>query len=332
MKILITGMMKVQAQHPRPGFFGSGIVALNEALKKAGHSVDWRKIEYGEKLDQYKLLILGLGAIGDFSNQFLYQIISASRYDNVLYLIDDWRANKALAGIRDNELFRDFLLKNGTGKHVDRDVIVRDQRKLEKLREKMFRKKTNLLGSFFEFGDRSIILEGTPFTSTMSYDPSSFLYKYRLEKAEVEMPKKRYQQWIYGSLADHSRWHKKLGATWPIVAHLRKNGNFLSEPELLQRYAASTGMLAPCYQASGSGWWRPRYIHAARCRTPMHGDKSEASGFHRDYYKDVTQIEEMTVQQRREFAADQFDMVMKAIPSWKHVVEKIDTIVRKAAK
>lgn len=332
MRILLSGMMKVQAQNPRPGFFGSGIVALNEALKKAGHSVDWRKIEYGEKLDQYKLLILGLGAIGDFSNQFLYQIISASRYDNVLYLIDDWRANKALAGIRDNELFRDFLLKNGTGKHVDRAVIVKDQKKLEKLRADMFRKKTNLLGSFFEFGDRSIILNETPFDSVMGYDPSSFLYKYRLEKAKVEIPKNRIKRWIYGSLADHSRWHKKLGAEWPIVAHLRKNGNFLSEPELLQRYAESTGMLAPCYQASGSGWWRPRYIHAARTLTPMHGDKDEASGFHRDYYKDVCQIEEMSKQQRKDFAEDQHDMVMKAIPKWGDVVEKINSIVKKAVK
>ena len=332
MKILITGMMKVQAQNPRPGFFGSGIVALNEALKKAGHSVDWRKIEYGENLDQYKLLILGLGAIGDFSNQFLYQIISASRYDNALYLIDDWRANKALAGIRDNELFRDFLLKNGTGKHVDRDVIVRDQKKLERLRENMFRRKTNLLGSFFEFGDRKIILEGTPFTSTMSYDPSSFLYKYRLLKAEVEIPKKRIERWIYGSLGDHSRWHKKLGAEWPIVAHLRKNGNFLTEPELLQRYAESAGMLAPCYQASGSGWWIPRYIHAARVLTPMHGDKSEASGFGKGYYRDVTVIEGMSPKSRREFAAEQHDIVMKAIPPWNDVVEKINSIVKKAVK
>lgn len=332
MKILLSGMMKVQARHPRPGFFGSGIVALNEALKKAGHSVDWRKIEYGEKLDQYKLLILGLGAIGDFSNQFLYQIIAASRYDNVLYLIDDWRANKALSGIRDNELFRDFLLKNGTGKHVNRDMIVKDQKKLEKLREEMFRRKTNLLGSFFEFGDRSIILEGTPFTSTTSYDPSSFLYKYRLEKAEVDIPENRMKRWIYGSLADHSRWHSKLGATWPIVAHLRKNGNFLTEPELLQRYATSTGMLAPCYQASGSGWWRPRYIHAARTLTSMHGDESEANGFGEGYYRDVAEIEAMSKNQRREFATVQHELVMKAIPSWNHVVEKLNSIVKKAVK
>jgi GNAT superfamily N-acetyltransferase len=215
---------------------------------------------------------------------------------------------------------------------VDRDVIVRDQKKLERLRENMFRRKTNLLGSFFEFGDRSIILEGTPFTSTMGYDPSSFLYKYRLLKAEVEIPKKRIERWIYGSLADHSRWHKKLGAEWPIIAHLRKNGNFLTEPELLQRYAESAGMLAPCYQASGSGWWRPRYIHAARVLTPMHGDKSEASGFGKGYYRDVTVIEGMSPKSRREFAAEQHDIVMKAIPSWNDVVEKINTIVKKAVK
>ena len=64
----------------------------------------------------------------------------------------------------------------------------------------------------------------------------------------------------------------------------------------------------------------------------MHGDKSEASGFGKGYYRDVTVIEGMSPKSRREFAAEQHDIVMKAIPSWNDVVEKINTIVKKAVK
>jgi len=332
MKILISGMMKVQARAPRPGFFGSGIVALNEALTQLKHKVDWRKIEYNEDLRQYDLLILGLGALGDFSNSFLYQIIRASEYDNVLFLIDDWRANGALRGIRDNDIFREFLFKNATGKHVDPAIIKKDQKLLEKLREKMFRRKTNLIGSFFEFGDRKIILEDTPFKSTFSYDPSSFLYKYRLLKEDIEPPSSRIKRWIYGSLGDHHRWEKKLGAEWPIVCHMRKHGNFLTEPALIREYAKSTGVLAPMYQASGSGWWRPRYIHAARVRTPMHGDESECSGFGKDYYWSVGHIEGMSKKQRREFAELQHTLVMKAVPSWNDTKANINEIMCEHAR
>lgn len=332
MRILLTGMMKVQARALRPGFFGSGIVALHAALCKAKHTVEWRKISYAEKgLQKYDLLILGLGALGDFSNQFLYQIIHASQYDNVLYLIDDWRANGALRGLRDNDIFRDFLFKNGTGKHVDPAIIKKDRKLLEKLREKMFRKKTNLLGSFFEFGNRSIILEDTPFTDVMGYDPSSFLYNYRLKQEKIVQPARRITRWIYGSLNDHKRWHRKLGAEWPIVVHMRKYGNFLTETELLQEYVKSTGMLAPMYQASGSGWWRPRYIHAAYCRTPMHGDETECGGFGSSYYESVNEIELMSRLQLRDFANLQHTLVMKSIPSWDHVVDSIHEIVEEAA-
>jgi len=40
----------------------------------------------------------------------------------------------------------------------------------------------------------------------------------------------------------------------------------------------------------------------------------------------------MSPKSRREFAAEQHDIVMKAIPSWNDVVEKINTIVKKAVK
>jgi len=332
MKILLTGMMKVQARASRPGFFGSGIVALHAALIEAGHSVDWRQIEYAEKgLDKYDLLILGLGALGDFSNQFLYQIIHASQYDHVLFLIDDWRANGALRGLRNNDIFREFLFKNGTGKHVAPHVIRRDEKLLEKLRAKMFRKKDNLLGSFFEFGDRSIILDDTPFIDVMSYDPSSFLYKYRLLKEKIEPTARRIERWVYGSLGDHHRWEKKLGANWPIVCHMRKHGNFLTEPQLLREYAKSTGMLAPMYQASGSGWWRPRYIHAAYTRTAMFGDESEAGGFGKNYWLPIEEIEALSRKELKEFANEQHRIVLKTIPKWKDVIEKIDEIASEAA-
>lgn len=332
MKVLISGMMKVQARAPRPGFFGSGIVALHEALVQLKHTVEWRKLEYNENLRQYDLLILGLGALGDFSNSFLYQIIRASEYDNVLFLIDDWRANGALRGIRDNDIFRDFLFKMATGRHVDPAVVKKDRKLLEKLREKMFRQKTNLIGSFFEFGDRKIILEDTPFEDVHSYDPSSFLYKYRLQKEKLEQPSSRIKRWIYGSLGDHHRWVKKLGTTWPVVCHMRKHGNFLTEPELLREYVKSAAMLAPMYQASGSGWWRPRYIHAAYSRTPMYGDWTESVGFGRGYWEPVQEIERLSNKERREFAEVQHKCVMKAIPSWAETKDRINSIVCQHAR
>ena len=328
MRILLTGMMKVQSKFPRKNFYGSGIVALNHMLTSRGHKVDWRRIEYGEtRLDRkYDLVIIGLGAPGDFSCCFLHTCIMASAYENVVYLIDDWRANGAIRSILSCDLGRDFLLKINSGKYVERQQLKKDLPRLEKLRAAMFKKRI-LFGSMWEWGDRSILLEDTPFEECYHYDPSPFLLKYRLHNVKPLPMRDRKKRWIFGALKSYARWIKNLGASWPVIEHCRKNGNFLPEPVLVeQEYTQSIGVLAPSYQASGSGWWRPRYLHALAAGCIMHGDETEGKLIHKKYWRPIEEIEEMSSSARKQLLAFQYETLLSRLPKLKEETDRVDAM------
>jgi len=327
MKILLTGMTRMQANRPRRRDYNTSINAFYQALLASKHEVDWRMLEYDEKgLDKYDLLILGLGTISEFSCNHLYETLLATKYNNVLYLVNDWKANATVRILRDNNIFRDFVLKNNTGNRLDKKKVLKDAKRIEDCRDKMFRRRDNLVGPFFSWGDRRIIIDNTPFERIYEFNPTAFYLNHW--KSRISTCKTRTKRWVYGALADYSKWHKKLGAKWPILSFTKKT--FIPENELIQKYSESYGMLMPKYKASGSGWWRARYCHAVLCKNVIYSDLSELAGT--KMWEDISIIETKSTKQLDDFAAYQSMVIKRAAPSWKTVIEIVDDIVSKAAK
>jgi len=326
MKILLTGATKMQARRPRRREYNTSINALYHALVQAKHDVDWRALEYDEKraLTQYDLVILGLGTISEFSCTYLYEMLLASRAENVLYLVNDWKANMTIRNLMEADIFRDFVMKNNTGKRLPIARVKADRKKLEDCREKMFQGKPRLLGPFFEgWGDRAIITKETPFKSIFEFDPSTFYLDWWKKHWKVEIPKVKKKEWVYGALSNYARWHDRLGAKWPIRAFNKKT--FIPEEDLVKLYAKSAGMLMPRYKASGSGWWRARYCHAILCENLMYADRDEWEGT--KLWHSIEEMEKMTAKMRTDFAYYQRGTLLREMPSWKRTIDQINNVI-----
>lgn len=325
MKILLSGMTKMQANRPRRREYNTSIAALYQALLAAKHTVEWRCVGYNEKKleENYDLVLLGLGTISEFSCTNLYEILLASRAENVAYFVNDWKANATIKLLETGDIFRDFVLKNNATVPEKREQIIKDEKKIERCRAEMFNgRETKLLGPFFPWGDRDIITNGTPFTKIHEFNPTSYYMKHW--EGKIEIPKKKIKQWVYGALSDYSKWHTRLGASWPIRAFNKKT--FIPEPELVKLYAQSYGMLLPKYKASGSGWWRARYCHAMLCENVMAGDETELR--EPGLWDDIEHIEGLSTKRLGALAKYQRETMMKMTPNWKRVTYDLDATVR----
>lgn len=341
MRILLTGMTKMQANHIRRRNYNTSIRALYEALKAAKHTVHWRPLEYKEKGlgENYDVIILGLGTVAEFSCTALYEALWATQYDNVLYLVNDWKANTTIKKLQTEDIFRDFILRNNTSTaRVHPEIVMKDRKHLEKLRENMFRRGDNLIGPFFDWGDWSIITDGTPFDDVYAFNPTSFYLK---AWGKVKVPIRKKKQWVYGALADYSKWHTRLGATWPIIAHNKKT--FIPEDELMKEYAASAGIIFPKYKASGSGWWRARFCHAILAKCYMYCDRSEVEEITSDHqlandgklafpWLEMETVEEQKPKVLAELATVQRKAVLARTPTWQHTVDTIHAIIQEVAR
>jgi len=324
MKILLTGMTRMQAHRPTRREYNTSINAFYHALLAAKHQVDWRPLEFDEKrLDaNYDLVILGLGTISEFSCTYLYETLLATRYDNVMYLVNDWKANTTIKLLMEGDLFRHFVYRNNV-KKIDTVKLLAMTDKIEKLRGLMFENR-KLVGPFFEgWGNRAIITEGTPFQEVYEYDPSAFYLKHW---DNIEIPKRKRKQWVYGALADYSRWHERIKGEWPILSFNKKT--FIPEERLVREYyAKSVGMIMPRYKASGSGWWRARYCHAVLCQNVIYADEKEVSDIHPEFYRSIQQIERMPYAKLGELQRFQNYEIRSKMPSWNKVVDTVNGIV-----
>ena len=336
MRILLTGMTNMQQQRIKKRVYNTSISAFHQALVAAKHSVDWRRLEWNESNlnKKYDLCIIGLGTISEFSCTALYETLLATQADNVLYLINDWKANATIKLLMTGDLFRDFVLRNNTGKNVSPEKVreKKMQEKIERCRNRMFRFGNNLVGPFFSWGNRVIITEGTPFDSIHEYNPSPWYLPVGWSRdGDATIPamkSNRKKQWIYGALADYSKWHQRLDTTWPIVAFTKKT--FIPEIELKEKYRESYGMLMPKYKASGSGWWRARYCHAVHCQNVMYAEEKEVEGT--GLYKPIHEIEAMSTQRLKAFIRFQREEFLKQTPSFAETIDIVNNIVQEAAK
>lgn len=325
MKILLSGMTKMQANRPRRREYNTSIAALYQALLMAKHKVDWRSIGYNEKdlEKEYDLVLLGLGTMSEFSCTSLYEVLLASRAENVAYFVNDWKANATIKLLETGDIFRDFVLKNNATVPEKREQILKDEKKIERCRAKMFdERETRLLGPFFPWGDREIITNGTPFTKIHEFNPT--IYYMNHWKGRIDVPTKKIKQWVYGALSDYSKWHTKLGASWPIRAFNKKT--FIPEEQLVDLYAQSYGMLLPKYKASGSGWWRARYCHAMLCQNVMTGDETELR--EPGLWDAIAHIEGLSTKRLVALAEYQRETIMRMTPNWKRVCYDLDATVR----
>lgn len=190
----------------------------------------------------------------------------------------------------------------------------------------------------YSFGDRSLVRKRMPkeMSGIEALDPSSTIYDI-LSSSEPLPPSEKSRSWVLGALMPHDTWLEKKSPEWPVeIVGSRKlikkfGGQRLdSEEDVLAFYNQHWGILSPPYPHAGSGWWRSRFMYAARVRSILVTDKGEGAPLGDAYKLTIKQVEAMSDAGLAEAAAAQADALRHHMPSYDSFVAHVNRIVHRA--
>jgi hypothetical protein len=192
----------------------------------------------------------------------------------------------------------------------------------------------------YSFGDRTLVRKRMPkeMNGIEALDPSSTIYDILSTSSPIPPSEKR-RAWVLGALMPHDTWLEKKNPEWPVeIVGSRKlikkfGGHRLdSEEDVLAFYNQHWGILSPPYPHAGSGWWRSRFMYAARVRSILVTDKGEGAPLGDPYKLTIKNVEAMSDAGLEEAAAAQADTLRKFMPSYDSFVEHVNRIVNRAVQ
>lgn len=135
-------------------------------------------------------------------------------------------------------------------------------------------------------------------------------------------PSDRERAWVLSTLQDQDGWLKKQKVTWPVITigNKRKASagtgiDFISENDLIREYYTRYwGHLAFGYPLAAGGWWRMRYVHAAKAGCVTCSDPADAMRMPESFKHSRVMLERWPNEKLAEVARDQHSELMAA--SW----------------
>ena len=337
MKILVTGTSAKQIGSERAFqvMLNSGTVV--EALRAAGHEVDWRAVVPGEDLSGYGKVVVYLGPVNALGSQYTFGALwaLASRPD-AMYALDDWQVKQLTYGARS-------LLKLSPKAGLFKPALNRRHREeAEPLAEKLMVAMEELVGhgSHTRTCLTPMFKKGKPESlgfvlvkKHVVFDPTAlWLERYSKVVAEARAAGKvteKVRTWTHASLLSKNDWVEKQGLSWPVVAYgnIKEKQERIPEVELLPLIAGSWGLLSAPHSNPSSGWFRVRFPIAAACGNVMFGDFRELAtvygteGFLLTRY--VRSIEQASDEQLAEVAALQRERLEQQMMPWDTLVNVV---------
>jgi hypothetical protein len=190
----------------------------------------------------------------------------------------------------------------------------------------------------YSFGDRSLVRKRMPavMSGIEALDPSSTIYDI-LATSEPKDASLKERKWVLGALMPHDTWLEKKKPEWPVeIIGSRKlikkfGGQRLdSEADVLSFYNDYWGILSPPYPHAGSGWWRSRFMYAARVGSILVTDKGEGNPLGKPYKLTIKEVEAMSDTELAEAAKAQGDALRPYMPDYSSFVEHCNRIVHRA--
>lgn len=192
----------------------------------------------------------------------------------------------------------------------------------------------------YSWGDRSLVKKRLPknIAPVEALDPSSTIYELILPHAP-EYPKERV--WMLGALMPHDTWIEKkrdsIGFEWPVEYMgarnmVKKYGGerVKTESDVIERYNRVWGILSPPYPHAGSGWWRSRFMYAAKVGSILVCDKGEGDPLGPAHRVTMKQVEAMSDDALKECAAQQAAELRPYMPAKESFVDHCENIVLRA--
>lgn len=301
MRLLVTGTTKQQIgggtqldYEPVSDLFVKGLrhSSLNE--------VEHRLVELDEVVTDYDAVLVGLVPPLSIASHYLYSALNTIHQCEtqgvplVLY-VDDWAFPSLISKLRTAVKNPEHLTKpfferrHGHAWALQhRDLLVGV---LERLLEKPW---PPTVIPAFTWGDHQVLQDRLPMLEDAFFvDPSVFARHY-----ELKLNTSKLHQWVLGTVSDQRVWMGRQQFEWPvryIGSRSSKAQEKMKEHELVQLYHDNWGVLSPPYkQILGTGWWRNRFVYAARAGAVMVCDPAEAFQLSGAYQVAPRDIEKMS--------------------------------------
>lgn len=190
----------------------------------------------------------------------------------------------------------------------------------------------------YSFGDRSLVRKRMPaeMAGIEALDPSSTIFDI-LSSCDPASFESKQRSWVLGALMPHDTWLEKKKPDWPVEIVgsrklIRKFGGqrFDSEEDVLAFYNNYWGILSPPYPHAGSGWWRSRFMYAARVKSILVTDKGEGAPLGDPYKLTIKQVEAMSDDGLANAAMAQSEALRPHMPTYDSFVEHCNRIVHRA--
>ena len=341
MKILVTGNTPQQCGRGTQMKYGPVIDLFVAALRDAGVEVDHKIIDPETSLAEYDAVWLGMSPINSMSARYMFgplemyqRIVDEGK--PCLFWIDDWQTQLLNAAFK--SILKDpkrLVREPGATLQDSRYAITwaREPANLDRIAKGVeylyTRPWPKTIAPFYTWGNHLEIFNNHPQVNEhnlVAIDPSRYVDWYPIQPAADE---DRKYQWVCGILSDQRKWLTDLGVrTEPMTDHelealesgdaaalaayrwdlfhtggkASKAGQRMKEPDLVQVYSESWGVLSPPYWHVGSGWWRNRFVYAAYAGAILAGDPREGWPCSTAYGYPVEMIERFSNHQLRELA------------------------------
>lgn len=323
MKIYATGCTKQQ----RGGGTTLGYEPVSDLFVKAltalGHEVDHGAHPAGTDLSGYDLMLIGLVPFFSIASNNLYPTLAAINQAKVLgipliFYFDDWNFPQFTANVKthlrygETQLLKPFFKSRRDYEWASEPIHAR---MLLQVMENL----TNpsywppVLIPAFTWGEHHELGDRVPWMRDVTYvDVSPLAREYEIERA---LPWYRKREWVLGTVSNQLTWLESLGLTWDLN-HLGGRASRapqkMLERDLVGLYGLAWGVLSPPYKRIlGTGWWRNRFVYAARAGALLLCDPAEAPQLGEPYQLDPHVVEKMTVSQLEELVHAQRDAFFK---------------------
>lgn len=336
MRILITGLTPQQCGNGTRHGYRAVVDLYAAALRWAGHTVDHRAWEPGDDLTQYDAAIIGIVPFNSIAARHVYvvcDVIGRARQSGcgLVFMVDDWNFMTLRTSVRSINKDTQRLFTTIKGRTYREWAETTDGRALIDLVMNAMdtRPWPATLFPAFSWGDHSKFkLHGAakiPSREIVALDPTVFADPYELVKAT---PDQRKRSWVMGTLSNQQPWIEKLGLTWDVNyvgAKASKAERSVKESELVQMYAESWGVLsAPYKRILGTGWWRNRFVYAARAGAVMLCDPDEVPF---DAYLVDTAVESWPTTALNQLATDQADALRQHVWPADQLVSELERVL-----
>lgn len=193
----------------------------------------------------------------------------------------------------------------------------------------------------YGFGDRTLVAKrmrkrAPSMGPIEALDPSSTIYPLIAPHTPLP-PEEKKRGWILGALMPHDAWVDKREWQWPIEYLgarnvIRKHGGerVKTESDVLDRYNQYWGILSPPYPHAGSGWWRSRFMYAAKVGSVLVCDKGEGAPLGTPYKYTASQVENMSDGDLAWLAQEQAAALRAYMPAPDQFAEHCNAIVNRA--